>query len=220
MPEGQPHNEADTPAAGPTGIYCLVRAVERLFQGELVQGVIAWAPGYDEANHETVIGIQPYVHTLSLVLSQDCDLEQDFVKRRQDPWMETDLRSVLLCPAFPADDLRKQQNLSSRKWETVRQNKDERYAYLAEVPQESDSTGTGHAAILLDLTNYFTVRTPELYRQLRSNEAGPRCRLETPWREHMQCRFAAYLARIGLPRDHFVPEGRRLALPPVEAPPS
>jgi hypothetical protein len=29
----------------------------------------------------------------------------------------------------------------------------------------------------------------------------------------MQCRFAAYLARIGLPQDHFVPESRKLQLP-------
>jgi hypothetical protein len=213
LPEGQPQNDIGTSAAGPTGIYCAVTAGERLYQGELLERVNAWGPAYDENNHDAVVGLQPIVHALSLVLSQDCDLAQDWTRRQTDIWAETDLRSVLLCPAFPAEDLRRQQSLSSRRWETVRQNKDERYAYLAEVPVESDLAHTGHPAILLDLTNYFTVRTPELYRQLRTNDARSRCRLETPWREHLQARFAAFLARIGLPRDHFVPESRRPLLP-------
>ncbi|MGA2498179.1 MAG: hypothetical protein ABSH20_10580 [Tepidisphaeraceae bacterium] len=219
MAEGHPHSEAELLAAGPTEIYCQVHSNERLFEGQLIERVTEWVPAYDEASHEAVAGIQPRVHLLALVVSQDCDLEQDFGKRQQNPWAETDLRSVLLCPAFPADELRKQQNLTSRKWETVRQNKDDRYAYLAEVPQPLDAAGAGHPAILLDLMNYFTVRTPELYRQLRNSQARARCRLTIPWREHMQFRFAAFLARIGLPRDHFVPESRRPQLPPPEASP-
>lgn len=213
MAEAQPQPEAAAPAPEGGAIYVVAGANDRLYQGELLENVAEWTVGYEDANHDAPYGALALRHPLALVLSQDCDLEQDHSRRQQDGWVQTDLRSILLCPAFPADNLRQQQSLSSRKWETIRQNKDERYAYLSDILQASDSSGTGHPAILLDLTNYFTVQTPELYRQIRLSEAKPRCRLRMPWREHLQFRFANYLARIGLPRDHFIPESRRAALP-------
>lgn len=209
----------DTSAGSPpsgSGIYRSVRAGERLFQGELVERILEWIPKYDTTQPDQVVGVEPRLQKLLVILTQDCDLARDWNMRRAEPRVVTDLRSVLVCPACPADELRESQNLTNKKWEVVRQNKDERYAYLAEIPREVDAACEGHAALLLDLTNYFTVRTVELYRQLQIT--GPdaprrRCVLETPWREHLQCRFAAYQARIGLPRDHFVPESRRSESP-------
>jgi hypothetical protein len=203
------------------GIYCPSKTDERLFQGEVLDRTIEWTVGYDSAKPDEVVGTEPRQHKLAVLLSQDCDLAQDWEKRKDELRIETDLKSVLLCPAFPADDLRQRQNLTSRRWETVRQNKDERYAYLAEIPADADAAGEGHPAILLDLSSYFTVRTVEIYRQLRTGgeDAGRRrCRLKTPWREHLQARFAGFLSRIGLPFEHFVPEGRRLQLPPQSNP--
>jgi len=197
-------------------IYHAVRPGERLFQGEVVERILEWIPKYDTVGADQVVGAEPRLQKLVVILTQDCDLAQDWNKRQLDPRVVTDLRSVLVSPAWAADELRRSQNLTSQRWNVVRQNKDERYAYLAEIPREVDAVGEGHTALLLDLTNYFTVRTVELYRQLGDN--GPnaprrRCRLDTPWREHLQCRFAAYQARIGLPRDHFVPESRRSESP-------
>jgi len=193
-------------------IYRPVRSGDRLFQGEFLERILEWVPKYDDAGADQVVGAEPRLQELAVILTQDCDLERDWRERQKSPHAVTDLRSLLVCPARPSDELRDGQKLPSRRWELVRQNKDERYAYLAEIPREVDGAGEGHAALLLDLTNYFTVRTVELYRQLRQTPAQAprrRCRLETPWREHLQCRFAAYQARIGLPRDHFVPESRQ-----------
>ena len=209
----------DTSAASPPsapGIYRAVGPEERLFQGEVVERILEWIPKYDSARPDQVVGAEPRLQKLAVILTQDCDLAQDWDKRQADPRVDTDLRSVLVCPAWAADELRRSQNLTTRRWEVVRQNKDERYAYVAEIPREVDAAGEGHPALLLDLTNYFTIRTVELYRQLRGTGPGAprrRCRLETPWREHLQYRFAAYHARIGLPRDHFVPESRRSESP-------
>ena len=206
------------PASPPSllRIYRPTRAEERLFQGEVIERILEWVPKYDTANPDQVIGAEPRVLKLALIMNQDCDLAQDWGKRQTDLRTVTDLRSVLLCLAWPAEELRQSQHLTTRRWETVRQNKDERYAYLAEISRDVDAAGDGHGAILLDFSSFFTVRTVELYRQLRDTSADAprrRCRLETPWREHLQFRFAAYQARIGLPRDHFVPEGRRLEFP-------
>jgi hypothetical protein len=221
--EAQPQREAAAPAAEDGGVYVVARANDRLYQGELLENVVEWTIGYDETNHDAVVGAQPIAHPLAVVLSQDCDLEQDYHQRQAGAWTETDLSSILFCPAFPAEDLRQRigtQKINSARWNTIRNNKDDRYAYLSGISQVADGTGAGHPAILLDLTNYFTVRTAELYRQVRLGEAKPRCRLETPWREHFQLRFASYLGRIGLSRDHFIPESRRAALPAPAAPPA
>lgn len=211
----------DAQAAGageapiPPQIYVPVRLGERLFQGEIIEGVLEWIAKYDASDPDQVVGVEPRLQRLAVILSQDCDLAQDWGRRQSELREVTDLRSVLMCPAWPAEQLREEQKLTTRRWEVVRQNKDERYAYLADVPPSADGAGQGHPALLLDLASYFTVRTSELYRQLRDTSGAPRrrCRLATPWREHLQCRFAGYQARIGLPMDHFVPEGRRPSLP-------
>src|SRR5258707_13217801 len=103
------------------------------FQGEVVERVLEWAAGYDEANPDQVTGAKPYAHKLALVLAQDCDLARDWNVRQNQVRIETDFPAVILCPAFPADELRSTAGLTSRRWEIVRQNKDERYAYLAEI---------------------------------------------------------------------------------------
>ncbi len=213
MAEAQPQIEATASEAEGDPIYSAFRSDERIHQGGLIENVIEWSVAYDEHNQDEAVGAQSTIHRLALVLSQDCDLEQDSKLRRQNPPSER-LSAVLLCPAFPAEELRITEKLNSDRWKVVRQNKEERYAYLADFAKEFDSCGLGHPAILLDLTNYFTVRTSELYRQIRLQLAKPRCRLETPWREHLQSRFANCIARIGLPHDHFIPESRRESLSP------
>ena len=212
MPEEQVHNGSAVTSTNSLRIYLSVRPGDRLYQGEVVERVFEWDRGFEIENQAEVIGLKRIYHKLALVLTQDCDLMDDWRERQSNLYVDTNLWSVLLCPAFPAEELRQSQRITSRRWELVRQNKDERYAYLDEIPVELDTIRVGHPAILLDLTKYFTIRTVDLYRQLVStDENAPRrrCRLETPWREHLQCRFAAYQARIGLPRDHFIPESRR-----------
>jgi hypothetical protein len=220
--EAQPQTEAAVPLAD-NGVYAIIRPNERLYQGALVENVVEWTIGYEEANHNAPYAALAVRHPLAIIMSQDCDLEGDFRQRQTNEWAESDLPSILLCPGFAAEKLRLDlgsQKINSARWNTIRTNKDDRYAYLAEVSQTSDSAGKGHPSILLDLTSCFTVRTSELYRQVRLGQAKPRCRLETPWREHLQLRFANYLARIGLPRDHFVPESKRLGLPAPAVPPA
>lgn len=194
-------------------IYSAVKTGDRLFQGELVEGILDWVPVYEDAtNPDAVTGVEPRLRRLSVIFTQDCDLEQDWGQRRAQPASDTDLSCVMLCPAWPAEERRAERDIKSDLWKPIRSNKNERYQYLAEVPNEADQAAEGHPALLLDFKQYFTVRTVELYRQLRStptNRPRRRCKLESPWREHLQSRFATYLARVGLPKDHFIPENRR-----------
>lgn len=194
-------------------IYHLVSSDQRLFQGEFLERVIEWIPKHDSTeNPQEVTGIEPRLHKSVIIMTQDCDLEQDWAKRSSNLAETTNLPGILMCPAAPADEARVLHSLSTDLWKSVRSNKNERFQYLADVPQEHDGAREGHPAVLVDFKSLFSIRTVEIYRQLRRRSADSprrRFRMATPWAEHMQCRFAAYLARIGLPRDHFTPESRR-----------
>lgn len=195
------------------GIYRAVRAGERLYQGEIIARVVEWVPSYAASDPDAVSTVSPMQYELAVVVTQDCDLAQDWSKRQDSPNAETDLTCVLLCRAVPADTAFSSEERFKGKdlQKPIRNNKNERYQYLAEVPATADGAEQGHQAMLVDFKAIFTVRTTEIYRQLRAgtSPAPRRFRLETPWAEHIQCRFAGYHARIGLPRDHFVPETRR-----------
>ncbi len=56
----------------------------RVYQGEILQNVIQIKPSIEsiQNNEEGVLEVFPMPHELVIVMSQDCDLEQDY-KRRQ-----------------------------------------------------------------------------------------------------------------------------------------
>ncbi len=211
MGEAQADNGASERDPVASGYYSRPKEGDYLHQGQLLRRVWQWVTKYD--GNGKPVGFEPRVHKLAVIVSQDCDLAQDFGSRRDDVWVETDLRSVLLCPALPAEELRSQRKEINRSfWPIVRSNKAERYQYLAQVPTEADAAAGGHEPILVDFKSYFSVRTVELYRQIRATDeesAALFTVLNTPWREHLQQRFASYQTRVGLPLDHFVPEPRR-----------
>lgn len=188
-------------------IYSHAAAAGRLHQGEILEGVREWVPAY--THDGSVEGARAKVHPLAIVMTQDCDLEQDWRTRERDPVAEGQLMSVLFCQVVPETEIRARDGLNSKVWQQVRQNNSDRYQYLDAIPV---SGGPSREPMVVDFKKYFSVRTAELYRQLRS-EVDPalqrRAILLTPWREHFQARFTSHLGRIGLPREHFVAESKR-----------
>ena len=157
-------------------------------------------PSEDEAARFTEI-----VHPYCVILSQECDLDWDFAARAEgDDSSGKLLSNVLCCTAAEEDDIRQSKGLKSDLWRRVKNNKDERFQYLEECPNDRDSARDGVPPLVLDFKGYFTVSTSELYEQLVTN-ARQRCRLTTPYAEHLSLRFASFQARIALPRDHGTP---------------
>lgn len=209
MGEAQPDNGASQGEPDASRYYCRPKEGDHLHQAQLLRQVWEWVAEYDA--ERKVIGAGSRVHKLAVVVSQECDLEQDSRNRKNKPMVETDFRCVLLCPALPADELRLQHGITNKRWELVRSNRAERYQYLAEVPAETDIAAKGHEAILVDFKSYFTVPTIELYRQLGATDEDSAALftvLNSPWREHLQQRFASYQARVGLPLVHFIQASR------------
>lgn len=150
-----------------------------------------------------VVELTPINHPHVIVLSQDCDLEQDF-KRRENGDEEHLLDSILFCAAAPADDeFRHGVGLNSNEWKKLRQNNDPRFHFIRSVTTELDADGQGLPELVVDFKTYFAVPTLEAYYSIESSVR--RCRLLSPYLEHLSTRFAAYLSRVGLPLDHHLP---------------
>lgn len=145
------------------------------------------------------------LHPFAVVLSQDCDLEQDW-KARQPPAVQDPnaaqrlLPSVLLAQVHRAADLRGRAP-SSDLWKRIKQNKDERYHFLEATPAEEDALGEGLEELGIDFKRYFTIPTDEIYKRLEG-DVQRRCRLISPYLEHLSTRFCYYQFRVALPAEH------------------
>lgn len=150
----------------------------------------------------------------SIVLSQDCDLNQDFNAKNELKLIEDNLDripslnnkflpSILLCPAYPADQLRegihlqfleltlsKISNPKKTPWKRVVQNETSRYHFLhksenLEIPD-----------LVLDFKRYYTVSRDYLYSVYDDVYLVS---LNELYHEDLSQRFSNYLSRVGLP---------------------
>lgn len=172
-----------------------------LRQGEILSDLVQASLRFD-----TIWQDQPVVktmeHPLAIVVTQDCDLEQDFKARTGQNATDKLIPSVLFCQMTTAEGLRGQQGITSEIWKRIRNNKDERYHFLQKVEATHDALNKGLSELGVDFKRYFTIPTDEVYERLVS-EAKRRCRLVSPYLEHFSTRFAYYQFRVALPSDHF-----------------
>lgn len=153
------------------------------------------------AEKDGVIEVSKIVFPLIIVLTQDCDLEQDSKNRHKDT-QNTKLLSVLVAPIYNAEHVfqgthlndlgLKMEPISKAKTPgtTLMQNERPRYHYI-DFPSEIPLV-----ASVADFKHYFSVHVSYLERVRKTNFV---CRLSDLFREDVSQRFAAYLARIGLP---------------------
>ena len=162
---------------------------------------------------------------LVIVLTQDCDLSQDFMcrhdkKRSQDKA----LISALVAPLYNAEHFYAGMHLSGRgirsepinKSKTqgtfLRNNQNPRFHYL-EFPDDIELV-----AHVIDFKHYFSV---SLARLEPARPSGYVCTLSQLYREDVSQRFASFLSRIALPDGEEAPEpglGSHLMEPPASDP--
>jgi len=198
-----PEPEEESPA-----VYGPSEAEGRLWQGEILENLIQLQVNIEtiELNEEGAVEVRPVNHELVLVLSQDCDLEQDY-KRRQAALLGT-LPNILFCEVYRAEDLRArvqaQDQLGRQDWKRrIAQNQNDRFQYLQRVEANQDLRHLGLPALAIDFKIYFTVPSDELYFRLRHGILR-RSRLNSPYIEHLAYRFYKFQSRIALPRDHAI----------------
>ncbi|MCY4466814.1 MAG: hypothetical protein OXE46_14885 [Chloroflexi bacterium] len=178
-------------------------------QGELLSNVVQLFVELHTIAQESPRAIRRN-HAFAYVLSQDCDLDWDFNSRTKPDARDRTIPSILLCEAMPAISAARQiiavdgskNTDKSRIWRRVKQNKDERYQFFSKVESSLDLQEQGIDELVIDFKRYFSVPTGELYKRIELGETHRRCRLRSPYLEHLSSRFAFYLSRVALPEDY------------------
>jgi hypothetical protein len=174
----------------------------KLRQGEIITNLMQIKLNVNSLRAGELKG-DAVVHTYTIVITQDCDCEQDFKCREKEIISDKLLPTILFCEIATAEQLKgNTTNLGSKFWKEIIQNKSERYHFLEKVPLEDDAQGEGLPELGLDFKRYFTIPTDEVYYRIETGEAKRRCRLISPYMEHLSARFSYFLHRIALPNDH------------------
>jgi len=142
--------------------------------------------------------VLPYI----VVLTQDCDLEQDFTKRveEEEELQDHFLHTALVCPAYPSQKFREGTHLDN--WQvkmskpehynsSIKGNMHKRYHRLSEDKE------TGVPELILDFKHYYAIPMDVLYELYASKHYF--AHINELFREDLSQRFSYYLSRIGLP---------------------
>jgi len=177
----------------------------RISQGDIYRNVdfieyVAEKDGY--------VQVSKITFPLVVVLTQDCDLEQDFRFRHGRPRSKVKthdklLLSVLVAPLYNAEHVYLGEHLSELNIQMrtinrnrtdgdfLRGNRNPRYHYV-EFPDDIPIV-----ASVIDFKHYFSVNIEYLKREKKQDFA---CRLPPLYREALSQRYANFLSRIGLPQ--------------------
>lgn len=173
---------------------------ERIVQGDILRGIKFSDWDWDPKSNDIVIYEKklPYI----VILTQDCDLEQDF-KYRTTAVKNQDkiLQSILICPAYGWEDFIKGDHLQDYKLKMeiisgsdqkrkIKQQQVPRYHYLDEDLEKQI------APLVIDFKHYYTLPVEFLMHIYKEHYAYS---IEELFRESLNQRFSFYLSRIGLP---------------------
>jgi hypothetical protein len=176
-----------------------------LCQGEILRDVVEHRDecpllGTDE-NH--IHSVQPFRHPLMIVLSQVCDLEQDWHTRegKSDPPNESSsavMPHLLLCDLFDKDGLRTVHNeLNIRLFERIEKNQNERFHYFISAPIEgSQSTLPG---LYLDFKKVYGLPTHNLYAGIAASGISRVAVVPPIYLHDLIHRFFGFQSRVGVP---------------------
>jgi len=173
---------------------------KRLRQGDIVRNIECIEYAIEKQGIITVSKIE---YPLIIVLTQDCDLEQDYKFRNEAKGSDDKiLFYVLVAPLYNADHVYNGEHLSllnlemekinktKTRGQNIRINQNPRYHYM------EFSKDLGLLPSIIDFKHFFSVNAEYLKLHKRSNFI---CSVKPLYREDISFRFASYLARIGLP---------------------
>ena len=177
---------------------------ERVRQGDIYRNIeyIEYA-----IERDGIIDIAKIDFPLVIVLTQDCDLQQDHTFRspeKQQPSHDKYLLSVLVAPLYNADQFYAGEHLNELGFKmagferrsnktankNLKNNDVPRYHYL-EFPEDIPIV-----ASVIDFKHYFSVNIQHLTAIKNTNFI---CKVSQLYREDISQRFANFLSRIGLP---------------------
>jgi len=179
---------------------------ERVSQGDIYKNIEFIESITEEKG---IIEINKIIFPYVIVLTQDCDLAQDFTFRLDNSKTQDKLiLSVLVAPVYNAEHFFRGEHLSKlgctmqeiniykkdKKLTTdaknLFQNKTPRYHYL------DFKKDLNMVASVIDFKHYFSLNLKCLYKIRKTNFVF---KVSELYREDISQRFASFLSRIGLP---------------------
>lgn len=181
---------------------------QRIYQGDIFRNIEIYT---DFKIVDGKIKTKKIIFPYSIVMTQDCDLEQDFNNRKSsNEDQRVELISILLCPVFNSNDLRKGvhlenveikcSNLNGKLWDPVKKNKDKRYYFLKGEKVYLDYNQDKFKNVddlIIDFKHYQTIPRDNLYDKINQYYVS----IDPLFREKISDRFTHYLGRIGLPAE-------------------
>ncbi len=168
----------------------------RIHQGDIFKNM-PFYESYSEIQGEFSLSVIEF--PLAIILTQECDLKQNFIERIENKKQDKYLVSLLCAPLYNAQHLFSGENLSelnvttekknSEQKNYIKSNRDARYHYI-ELAEETEIP-----PIIIDFKHYFSI---SLY-YLESKFENRICSISPIFRESISQRFSHYLSRIGLP---------------------
>lgn len=170
----------------------------RICQGDILRDIKYYDAVIDSEKEIRISEISfPYV----MILTQDCDLEQESGRLSMPSSDDKSLLSILVAPMYNAQHLFAGKHLSELGWEMqvidpkgtkgklVQDNQIPRYHYL-------DIGAQGLVPLIIDFKHYFSLNVEYVKGLVASNFIG---KVDALYRELISQRFAYFLSRIGLP---------------------
>lgn len=174
----------------------------RVAQGDIIRNVEYVEHVIEKSGYLDISRIRfPFV----VVLTQDCDLEQDYRSRslkNKSSTSDKHLLSVLVAPLYNLEHIYSGEHLSQlgqtmQKIErkrtsggNLRNNETPRYHHLDFEPTVQLPPS------VIDFKHYFSVNVSQLKKHKKKEFI---CQLADLYREDVSQRFSSFLARIGLP---------------------
>jgi len=181
--------------------------VRKQKQSRIAQGDIFRDVEYIEniSIHDGILNISKIIFPLAIVLSQDCDLAQDYKYRCSRSKCDNHdkfLLSVLVAPLYNVEHVyagehlqdinlkMTQINKNKTPGRNLRNNEIPRYHYL-EFPSDVPIVTS-----VIDFKHYFSINVAYLKKHKKDNFV---CQLSDLYKEDVSHRFSSFLSRIGLP---------------------
>jgi len=180
-----------------------IKIADRVCQGDIIANVEFVEYAIEKSGQ---IEISKIIFPYAYVLTQDCDLEQEYTSRTNENAQNQDkhLISVIVAPLYNLEqvydgvhleDIGLKMQTITRKVDksdnkVLRQNNNPRYHYL-EFPNDVTIPNS-----VIDFKHYFTVNNNLLLDMKKDYFV---CKVSELYRENISHRFSFFLSRIGLP---------------------
>jgi hypothetical protein len=187
------------------GIYSISGAEGPLRQGEILSNLEQYNLVVSTID-DPLPKVAPKKHPWAIVLSQDCDLDQDYRQRFQkDSYPDKNfplIPNILFGEVSEASEARNSPGIKASIWSSIKINNNIRYEFLEKIPPDKDFMGIGIPELVIDFKSYFTLPTEEVYTFLEKEKVKRHCGLNSPYLEHLISRFCFYQSRVALEPGH------------------